>query len=106
MSKPRRRSRRNKSVALPEKTTTRHSRVVGEMVGRQNNQVPANALWRSYSKTVDATQADYTFWSKFRRGKATGYELGGLFGRPIAEIITAWMFGPGLAFQIENDTVQ
>lgn len=76
---------------------------VGEMVNRNAAVLPSANLWSAYSLTVDRTQVNYEFWDKLRRGMAKGYELGGLFARPIAEIISGWTYGSGPDVEIEGD---
>lgn len=67
--------------------------ILSEIVGRTsvyNRPLPARV-------SVDRTQTDYAWWSRFRRGKQPGYELGGLFAKPIIEIIAGWVLGSGFA---------
>ena len=42
---------------------------------------------------VDYTQVDAEYWDNLRRGKKAGFEIGGLFAKPIVEIITSWVLG-------------
>jgi hypothetical protein len=68
---------------------------VREMIGRSVQGVVQ--LWSSRRavKSVDETRPDYAFWDRFRRGKAEGYALGGLFGKPITQILASWELGRG-----------
>jgi hypothetical protein len=65
---------------------------VREIIGRYASQVAA--LWRPRI-SIDRTRTDYKFWDSLRRGKAKGYELGGLFAQPIVETIASWVLGQG-----------
>lgn len=44
----------------------------------------------------DTTYPAYDFWDNLRRGKAPGYEIGGLFCAPIAQTIASYAYGPGI----------
>ncbi len=72
----------------------RPKQVVAEIIGRVAVAVP---IWRVYTAkaTVDATQTDYEWWDKLRRGKQSGYEFGGLFCQPILQIVSAHVWGDG-----------
>lgn len=68
--------------------------VVAEIVGRTVS---------PYTTTsVDWTRPDYAFWSRVRRGKEPGYELGGLFAKRIAEIDAEWTLGRGFTLLTDN----
>lgn len=41
----------------------------------------------------DWGQADYAFWDRARRGRAYGLELSGLFLKPLASKVAAWVLG-------------
>lgn len=45
--------------------------------------------------SIDHTQVDAEYWDKLRRGKKAGFEIGGLFAKPIVENITSWVLGDG-----------
>ena len=62
-------------------------------------------LWkyRTAKRSVDATRGNYEFWDKLRRGAAEGYELGGLFCRPITEIVASYTLGGGLQAHLNAD---
>lgn len=72
-----------------------------EIIGR----VSTNPMWRNYSaaKSVDATRPDYAFYDKLWRGKLKGYELGGLFARPICEITASWVMGDKVGISLQAD---
>jgi hypothetical protein len=73
---------------------------ISELIGRVFYQVRYQPPQRI---TVDYTEPDYEFWDKLRYGKQYGYEIGGLFARPITEIIAAWVMGDGFTADTEND---
>ena len=54
-------------------------------------------------QSLDLGIADYKFWDHLRRGKQDGYELGGLFAKPIAKIYTAFTLGRGVAVASEDE---
>lgn len=72
------------------------------MIGR--GQFPNAIPQRLNQVNVDYTKVDYYFYDRLRRGKQVGYQLGGLFVQPIAEIITAWVLGSGLEIEVKSDT--
>ena len=78
-----------------------HPEIVAEIVGRTVSpfQRPVSTL---AARTVDWTQPDYAFWSRLRRGKEPGYELGGLFAKRIAEIDAEWTLGRGFTLLTDN----
>lgn len=66
--------------------------VIAEMIGREALLV--DSFWPSHaSTTADATRTDYKFWDRLRHGKAEGFEFGGLFAKPICEIVASWVIG-------------
>ena len=75
--------------------------IVAEIVGRTVSpfQRPVSTL---AARTVDWTQPDYAFWSRLRRGKEPGYEMGGLFAKRIAEIDAEWTLGRGFTLLTDN----
>jgi hypothetical protein len=83
-----------------------NSRVVSEIIGRSVNVYPQSWALYNYTVTsVDRTQPDYRWWSLFRRGKQAGYELGGLFARPILDIMGGWVLGSGFTLKTgDRDT--
>lgn len=73
---------------------------ISEMIGREVYTPP---LWKArLTKSYDATQANYKFWDKLRRGKADGFELGSLFCRPLTEIITSFTTGAGFTMTLSD----
>lgn len=74
---------------------------VREIVGRVAARVVG--LYHRAVSTLDRTRTDYKFWDNLRRGKARGYELGGLFAQPITEIIASWVLGEGFIAKLKTD---
>lgn len=73
---------------------------ITEMIGRWSSRVTAMYPNRV---VVDHTITDYEFWDALRRGKQLGYELGGLFARPITQIIASWTLGDGFTVNTDDD---
>lgn len=44
----------------------------------------------------DYNRTDYVFWDAFRKGRAFGFEFAGLFGAPITQTISSYVFQEGL----------
>jgi hypothetical protein len=83
-------------------TDSIHKRITSEMIGR----TAFVAMKPDTSRVnIDLTKVDYAFWAKFRRGKARGYEIGGLFAAPIARILISWVLGDGFGVRIKADGV-
>lgn len=55
--------------------------------------------------SVDRTQAEYGWWSKLRRGKQAGYELGGLYFPAIIKIMSGWALGQPPTVVTGNDSL-
>lgn len=76
-----------------------HRTQVGEMIGRTgtagSSYTFAVAGLYPPRPSIDWTRADYLFWGRFRRNMEQGYQLGGLFGPPIAHTMLGWIFGIG-----------
>jgi len=83
-------------------TNGRHKEgaVVSEIVGRTTSPYTRHIPYRT---TVDRTQVDYAWWSRFRRGKEDGTELGGAFARPILNILASWVLGSGVDVDTTNE---
>ncbi len=45
----------------------------------------------------DTTWPDFVFWDALRRGKAPGYEIGGLFATPIAQTVASYVVNDGMS---------
>ena len=54
--------------------------------------------------TFDTGQCDYEWWDRARRGKVEGFEISGLFLKPIASKKAAWVLGelPQIGFDDEK----
>lgn len=78
-----------------------------EMIGRTATDSALLRFRNLYpsSVTVDWTQSDYAWWSKLRRGKQAGYDLGALFAKPIGAIMSDWTLGGGVQAQTGDDDV-
>lgn len=74
--------------------------LTSEMIGRVRHNLYRVPLTRT---TVDRTQTDYKFWDRLRRGKAKGFELGGLFAKPIGRILSGWTLGKGFSYSHEDE---
>ena len=68
--------------------------IISEIIGRVVAFIPYANLFKS-RVSVDASQADYEFWDRLRRGKQKTYRLGGLFAQPIIQHRTSWTLGQG-----------
>ena len=77
--------------------------VVAEIIGRTTSAYarPIAAARGS----ADWTRPDYAFWSRLRRGKEPGYEIGGLFAKRIAEIDAEWTLGRGVTLTTDNPDI-
>lgn len=74
---------------------------VREIIGRAVAALPGVARWKRRALySVDATETNYEFWDKFRRGKQAGFEYSGLLGQAIAAIIASWVFGGGVQAEL------
>lgn len=74
---------------------------VSELISRVATNFTANIKY--YARvTVDYTQADYEYYDKLRRGLQYGFEISGLFTRPITQIITSWTLGDSFTVDIDN----
>jgi len=84
-----------------QEMVTRPKQLVSEMIGRISYQIN-NHLY-NIRPTIDYTQVDYEWFDKLRRGKQSGFEIGGLFAAPIAEIISSWTLGDGFTVEFEQE---
>lgn len=78
------------------------SEPIQEMIGRTAPTFLEGTLF-PVQPTVDRSRADYEFWSKFRRGKAEGYRLGGLFAPAIGRVKASWVIGDGFTVTAGDD---
>ena len=74
--------------------------VIRELIGRTGRIYRSMTLWNAPSR--DLTKADYAFWDKARRGKATALEISGLLLKPVTSKITAWVLGNPPQIKVEN----
>src|SRR3989304_1847013 len=83
---------------------TAQSVVVKEIIGRAPL---VTTFWgRRFPLTtpsVDKTRPDYEFWDKLRRGKAKGYEFGGLFCGPLAQTVAMSVLGAGINVSLAEE---
>jgi hypothetical protein len=77
---------------------------ISELIGRISYRFNNQAL--RVRPTIDYTETDYEWWDKFRRGKQAGYEIGGLFASPMAQIIASWSLGDGFGIETEDEGLQ
>lgn len=81
-------------------TRARNGSAVRELIGRE---VYADPLWKlRQGRSVDATQGDYEFWDRLRRGQAEGFKFGGLFCMPLTQIISSYVFGDGVKVRLAS----
>lgn len=75
---------------------------VREIIGRTT--MVASAFWTRLRgvSSVDSTITDYVFWDNFRRAKAKGFEMAGLFAQPIIEILAGWVIGAGFEAMLDE----
>lgn len=79
----------NDLKALPNKDQ------VSEIIGRWTYVKP---IWPArVLLNVDRVWNDLVFWDTLRRGKAEGYEIGGLYCLPIAQTVCSYVMGDGVS---------
>lgn len=84
----------------------RQQKTVREIIGRVHWQV--ESLWQHlrFSHSIDAKRTDYAFWDRLRRGVASGYQMAGLFIRPISQTLSSFVLGDGVSVTLaEADEV-
>lgn len=78
----------NTPSAHNDEPLTRVKEIIGRAVIKSSN------FWRRFrGASVDASQPDYAWWDKFRRGQMAGHEFSGLFAKPITETLASWVMG-------------
>lgn len=89
-------------VTLPHASLS--TQPVRELIGRTAYPYAQTSVYRNRVAplTVDQTIPDYEFWDRLRRGKASGYTLGGLFCPRIEHIFATWVFGAGVEITIKE----
>lgn len=77
---------------------TQDSQVVTQIIGRYS--YPINDIWRAEVDaelpSYDGTRPDYKFWDRFRRGKASGYDISALIANAAANTYASWVLGRGV----------
>lgn len=91
---------KRKRIPHPMSGMARKREVVAEIIGRTTSAYARPIA--SARGSADWTRADYAFWSRLRRGKEPGYELGGLFAKRIAEIDAEWTLGRGVTLVTDD----
>lgn len=80
-----------------------YKRPLAETIGQWTYVKP---MWNArILLNVDSTWQDYVFLDALRRGKAPGYEIGGLFCLPIAQTIASHVLGDGISASLMADAV-
>jgi hypothetical protein len=76
---------------------------VAEMIGRNERE----KFYRQYMPqfTLDAHRTDYAWWDLFRNCKQPGFELSGLFAKPLSEIPAYYVWGTEPTFTLVNQQV-
>lgn len=76
---------------------------VKELIGRVTFGKPLWSHNKVTAPSIDATRPDYVFWDRLWRGKAEGFEIGGLFAQPVAQILATYTLGiPPLVSLVES----
>jgi 2'-5' RNA ligase len=82
-------------------------KTVGEnLTDHRPNRLQFQWYDRHYVATFDVGQCDYEWWDKARRGRVPGFEIAGLFLKPIASKKAAWVLGelPQIRFEDKKTT--
>lgn len=66
---------------------------VAELIGRDAATAQFWGQFTTAVTSVDRFRVDYRFWDELRSGKAAGFELSGLFCRPITQTLAAYIMG-------------
>lgn len=64
-----------------------------EMIGAANRVIIRQTQLSQWFRTVDVSWSDYAWWDKTRRGKTRGFELSGLFLKPLGSKVASWVLG-------------
>jgi hypothetical protein len=76
---------------------------VAELIGRSVYGDGQAAVYRTrMAPLIDRTIPDYEYWDKLRRGKLSGYTLGGLFCKRIEHIFSSWVLGAGVEITLKD----
>ena len=76
-------------------------RVIRELIGRTARTF--RKILPYSAPTRDLTKADYAFYDKARRGKATGLEISGLLIKPVCSKIASWSLGRQSQFTMASE---
>jgi hypothetical protein len=68
-------------------------RVIGELIGRTSRTYNWARKWWAFAPTRDLSTRDYKFWDEAAQCKTRGLELAGLFLKPLASKVAAWVQG-------------
>lgn len=87
------------AAPLPSRSSGLDPSLVSEMIGRiaDLNQLYTRS---THHLSFDATRPDETFWDKFRRGKAEGFEISGLYGNAITQTLSSFELGSGVTLTL------
>jgi hypothetical protein len=89
------------TIATDMRELRGYADTASEMIGREVSVVP---LWKlRVAKSVDATQTDYQFWDRLRRGKAEGFSFGGLFRKRLTSTLASYIWRGGVAATLSED---
>lgn len=77
---------------------------IREMIGRDASSSPFWNVVNRYPVTVDRYRVDYRFWDELRNGRSEGYELSGLFCRPITQVLAAYIVGKAPTYTLVEAT--
>jgi 2'-5' RNA ligase len=84
-----------------------HAPTVREnLVDHRPNKLQFRWFDHHHLPTFDVGQCDYEWWDKARRGKVQGFEIAGLFLRPIASKKAAWVLGEQPKFGFDDPDTQ
>jgi hypothetical protein len=76
---------------------------IRELIGRATYVV--GSFWQQIvagKKSIDESRTDYTFWDRFRHGKAKGFEIAGVFAKPITQILASWVLGSRVTARVDS----
>lgn len=76
------------------------------LVDHRPNKLQFRWFDRHHLPTFDVGQCDYEWWDKARRGKVEGFEIAGLFLKPIASKKAAWVLGEQPKFGYDDAYTQ
>lgn len=92
-----------RAMKLSPKTTMQLSE---NLVDHRPNKLQFRWFDNHFTPTYDIGQCDYEWWDKARRGKVEGFEIAGLFLKPIASKKAAWVLGEQPKFGFDDQHTQ